>query len=277
MMPELIWMSDIHLNFLTDAEIDRFFARIAATPHDGILVGGDVAEGPTFSALLERLAGMTERPVYFVLGNHDSYRGSLAGARRDAARLDGAVANLHWLPAQSVVPLDDEMGLLGHGCWGDGRNGEVETSNAMLNDWIVIDELSELPRDLRLERLAELGDEGAAHLRRWLPEALERFAHVVVLTHVPPFATVNMRGAQPIDPEYLPFYTCGAAGAALEEAMRARPDRRMTVLSGHTHGAGRYEILPNLVAHTVGSRYGEPRFVRAPLSAGSDPGATRDM
>jgi hypothetical protein len=53
--------------------------------------------------------------------------------------------------------------------------------------------------------------------------------------------------------------------------MAEHPDRRLTVLSGHTHGGGRYEILPNLTAWTLGTRYGEPRWRPAPLAADAPP------
>ncbi|HTN89531.1 MAG TPA: hypothetical protein VL242_37900 [Sorangium sp.] len=37
-----------------------------------------------------------------------------------------------------------------------------------------------------------------------------------------------------------------------------RPERRIEVLCGHTHGAGVAEILPNLLVRTGGAEYGEP-------------------
>jgi predicted MPP superfamily phosphohydrolase len=258
-------MSDIHLNFLSETAAADFLAAVAASPHDGLLVGGDIAEGPTFAGALRELAAQTSRPVYFVLGNHDAYHGSLRATRVAAAGLHESVDNLHWLDASGVFALDDATGLLGHSSWGDGRYGDVRASRAMLNDWVVIAELAELADEMLVQRLQELGAEAAEHLRRWLPEALDRFRHVVVLTHVPPFAEVNMRGGRPIEPEYVPFYTCGAVGELLREAMAERTDRRMTVLSGHTHGGGRYEILPNLAAWTLGTQYGQPRVVEAPL------------
>jgi hypothetical protein len=243
----------------------EFLAQVAASPHDGLLVGGDIAEAPSFAAVLRELTLHTSQPIYFVLGNHDAYHGSLQATREAARELHESVENLHWLDAAGVFALDETTGLLGHSSWGDGRYGDARGSHALLNDWIVIEELAALGPDELLERLHELGDEAAQHLRTWLPEALDRFEHVVVLTHVPPFAEVNMRGGRPIESEYIPFYTCGAVGEVLREAMSGREDRRMTVLSGHTHGGGRYEIMPNLRAWTLGTRYGLPRVVDAPL------------
>jgi len=265
-MPKLLWMSDIHLNFLSEPEIVGFLASAADEAHDGILVGGDIAECHSYAAILRMLAEQTPQPIWFVLGNHDAYHGSLAGAREQAVRLDAEVENLHWLPGMGVVALDEDTVLVGHGSWGDGRNGDALRTGIILNDWIVIEELAGLPDGLLLERLAELGDEAADHFTRWLPQALADAHHVVVLTHVPPFANVNMRGDEPMRPEYLPFYTCRVVGEILRQAMEAHPDRRMTVLSGHTHGGGRYDVLPNLTAWTLPTSYGAPTCVRAPLA-----------
>jgi Icc protein len=51
-------------------------------------------------------------------------------------------------------------------------------------------------------------------------------------------------------------------GDVLAEAMAAHPDRNMTVLCGHTHGAGEAEMLPNLRVLTGGAVYGMPRIQR---------------
>jgi hypothetical protein len=110
----------------------------------------------------------------------------------------------------------------------------------------------------RLAKLHALGDEAAAHFRAVLPEALARFRHVVVVTHVPPFRESCWYRGRTSDDEWLPHFSCQAVGDALAEAMRDRPDQRMTVLCGHTHGAGEAQVLPNLRVLTGGAVYGEP-------------------
>ena len=42
--------------------------------------------------------------------------------------------------------------------------------------------------------------------------------------------------------------------------MRAHPERTMTVLCGHTHGAGYVRILENLEVRTGGAVYGVPEL-----------------
>jgi hypothetical protein len=91
-----------------------------------------------------------------------------------------------------------------------------------------------------------------------LPDALGRFRHVVVLTHVPPFREACWREGKISDDHWLPHFTCKAVGDALLEAMAAVPGQRMTVLCGHTHGGGEAQVLPNLRVLTGGATYGQP-------------------
>ena len=79
------WMTDIHLNFVAKNRVCDFADDVRRLGIDSVLVGGDIGEAPNFAAYLEELAGQIAKPCYFVLGNHDFYRGSIA-AVRDAAR-----------------------------------------------------------------------------------------------------------------------------------------------------------------------------------------------
>jgi 3',5'-cyclic-AMP phosphodiesterase len=201
-----------------------------------------------------------QRPVSAVLGNHDFYRGTIAGVRQKVRQLCCALPNLHYLPDAGVVPLTNTTCLIGHDGWGDGRLGDYDGSDVMLNDFGLIGEFGGFwePKPERLAKLHALGDEAADHFRRVLPDALARFHHVIVLTHVPPFREACWHAGKVSDDNWLPFFTCKAVGDVLAETMRAAPDRRMTVLCGHTHGSGEADILPNLRVLTGGAVYGNP-------------------
>src|SRR5437764_11589677 len=126
-------------------------------------------------------------PIYFVLGNHDFYRGSIAGVRAGVEALDARSPRLHWLPRTGVVGLTPETALVGHDGWADGRFGDYGRSEVLLNDYLLIEELAGLDERERLLHLNALGDKAAAHFRAVLPAALSRSRRVIVLTHVPPF------------------------------------------------------------------------------------------
>jgi len=77
----LAWATDIHLDHASEGARRRFCQSVKEQA-DALIVTGDIAESHTLGSALTALATLTERPVYFVLGNHDCYRGSIAGTRR---------------------------------------------------------------------------------------------------------------------------------------------------------------------------------------------------
>jgi Icc protein len=46
------------------------------------------------------------------------------------------------------------------------------------------------------------------------------------------------------------------------EIMSRHPDRKLTVLCGHTHGEGEWQMLDNLRVLTGGAEYGHPAVQR---------------
>jgi hypothetical protein len=180
---------------------------------------------------------------------------------RDACR---DVPNLRWMPDAGVVELTESTCLVGHDGWGDGRLGDYHGSDILLNDFGLIAEFDGFDEDPteRLAKLQALGDEAAAHFRAVLPDALSRFRNVIVLIHVPPFRESCWYEGSLSSDNWLPFFTCKAAGDALCDAMAEAPDRQMTVLCGHTHSSGESSILPNLRVLTGGAVYGHPGVQR---------------
>jgi 3',5'-cyclic AMP phosphodiesterase CpdA len=257
-MKRLVWVTDIHLNFVSVTEVEEFCHRIASERPDAVLVGGDIAEAPDVADYLRLLANRIERPVYFVLGNHDFYFGSIANVRSSAAELTRQSEWLRYLPSCGVVELTENSCLIGHDAWGDGLIGDYAGSRVMLNDYLLIEELTGLDQETRLRKLNALGAEAADYLGSLLPDALARYRNVLALLHVPPFREACWHEGRISDEDWLPHFTCKAVGDLLRDAMRARPDRQMRVLCGHTHGAGEARILPNLDVKTGGAEYGRP-------------------
>ncbi|HYU16074.1 MAG TPA: metallophosphoesterase [Candidatus Acidoferrum sp.] len=258
---KLAWATDVHLDLIPPREVERFADAVAAEQPDALALSGDIAEAPTLEAILEVLAARLDRPIYFVLGNHDFYRGDIASVRARAAGLAGRSAHLVWLPAAGVVPLSRSTALVGVDGWGDGRLGDFAGSRIDLADWVLIADLR-LARDARLARLRALGDESAAELRRLLGQALAGFEEVVVVTHVPPFREAAWHEGRPSDDQWLPWFSCAATGEVLLEAAASHPDRAILVLCGHTHGSGEHAPAPGLRVLTGGATYGAPELQR---------------
>lgn len=252
------WVTDIHLNCLDGPKVEAFCAALRVGDPDIVLVGGDIAEADTVEAYLRTLATSIQKPIYFVLGNHDFYQGSIQTVRSAMTSLCRAERRLAYLSQAGCVRLTAVTGLIGHDGWGDGRLGDYANSTVRLNDHLLIRDLRGLDRGELLLRLNRLGDEAAAHLKTVLPQALKVHERVILLTHVPPFVEACWHEGKTSDDNWAPFFTCKAVGDLLLDVMDKRRDRQLTVLCGHSHGAGRARLLPNLEVLTGRAEYGAP-------------------
>jgi hypothetical protein len=111
-MRRLAWLTDIHLNFVTPRHVDTLVCAVHTAGAEAVLLTGDVAEAPELVAHLESLDARLERPLYFVLGNHDFYRGSIAAVRATVAGLCARSSSLCWLSRAGMIEL-----TLGPACW----------------------------------------------------------------------------------------------------------------------------------------------------------------
>ena len=263
-MVRLAWVTDIHLNFLPPEQRCDFYKALLGESPDAVLVTGDIGESPTFDQLLIEMARAIERPVYFVLGNHDFYRGSIAEVRTRAACLGQQEPLLTYVTAARIVPLTEQTALVGHDSWADARLGDFDRSEVLLNDYLLIEELRKwdgafaLDRDALRAELHRLGDEAAEHFSQVLPLAFQDHRRVIALMHPPPFREVCLHGAAPADDDWLPHFCCEAVGRTMRNLLVARPVRHLTVLCGHTHSGGQMQVLDNLEVLAGGAEYGCP-------------------
>jgi len=258
----LAWMTDIHLNFLGTQQIETFLDAVLEEAPDALLLTGDIGEAPSVEDYLKRIADHVQRPVYFVLGNHDYYHGSIEGVRTRIRRLGRNHPHLFWLPDCGVMRLTEDTALVGHGGWSDGGYGDFMKSPIRLNDYQLISELARKQRYRRamLTMLRALGMEAANHLQDVLEEALPVYPHVMVALHSPPFMESCWHNGQAatVDNPYLPHFTCKACGDVLLAAAKKYPQRRITVLCGHTHGGSSVQIRPNLHVTSGDAVYEQP-------------------
>lgn len=254
----LAWLTDIHLNFVGWRGAVQLFQSIREASPDAVLLGGDIAEAPTVVHYLSKMAEVLDIPVYFVLGNHDFYRGSISGVRKAVSDLCARTKRLHWLNETGIVRLTECTALLGHDGWADGRNGDYARSEVQLNDYHLIYDFIGLGKDDRHALMRKLAEEAADHCQRMLPEVLHAAEETILLTHVPPFREACWHMGEISNDDYLPHFSNNVVGEALLDIMRKHLDRRLTVLCGHTHSSGTVELLPNMIVHTGAAAYGRP-------------------
>ena len=258
-MIRIAWATDIHLEFVDHRGRGVFIEQLRESEPDVVILAGDIGTAESVEDYLAEIdddAG--DCPILFVLGNHDFYGGSIRRVRDRVAAMARASRRLTYLSEAGVVELSGSTAVVGHDGWGDARYGNFAESRLRLNDFRLIRELSGLPWALLGDELRRLGDEAADHLRRVLLEAAERFEHVIIVTHVPPFRESCLNDGRTSDDDGLPFFACKVVGDVILAAANSHPDRRFTVLCGHTHSAVEVRVAPNVLTLAGGAEYGDP-------------------
>ena len=263
----LAWATDIHLNFLTVTDRRRFLESVSEQV-DAMVISGDMAESNSLGETLRQIDAWMDRPVYFVLGNHDCYRGSVADTRASVSEIVDGFKNMAYLSEAGVVELTSNTCLVGHDGWADARLGDYDTSEVILNDFLLIDELRcwknphTLDKTALRQALQALGDEAAGYLKGVLALAAQQYPNVIVATHVPPFREAAWHQGRPSGDDYLPYFSCKAVGDVLLAVAKSHPACQLLVLCGHTHGGGKVQVLDNLRVVTGPAEYGKPEVQR---------------
>ena len=254
----LAWSSDLHLKFASLKAWENWLKQIQDSGSDGLILTGDISESTDLLFQLDRIRFAVDLPIYFVLGNHDYYDGSVRGVRsivRQHCRND---RSLTYLSGSAGIPLDSSWTLIGHDGWGDAALGDFDRSPVRLIDFTKIKDFHGLTKGVLYERLRELGRDAAETLRAELLSALKQERNLLIATHVPPFAESCWYEGRNSDPDWLPFFSCGAMGEMLLSAAKEYPKRSFIVLCGHTHHSGIAHICENLTVLTASAEYGSP-------------------
>ena len=259
---KLAWLTDIHLNFLKVESRQTYYESILATGCDALIISGDIAEAPSLIDILNEMVGQIKKPIYFIVGNHDYYRGSINDVRKELAELSTANANLFWLSSSGLQQLPNKTILLGQDGWADGRLGDYQNSPVSLNDSRMIDDLFQekmLGRQQLLRKMQALADMDASALKNDLTQAIRHQPQkIIVLTHVPPFKEVSQHMGQVSDDNYLPYFSSKAIGDVLMSVAIENPSIDFLVLCGHTHSDAESQLLTNLVVKAGKAEYYKP-------------------
>lgn len=259
LMPSrIVWITDPHLNHVPVQAWDRLIALVTENRPDAIVITGDISEGDDVVFQLNRIAEAVARPIFFVLGNHDFYRSSIAKTRRDA--VDAARANmlLHYLTDCGPIELGDGVYLVGDDGWGDATAGDYDNSPVRLNDFARIEDFYLHNPDQWKASLIQEGAASAARLDAKLSSLPDTAHQVIVATHVPPFCESCWYEGKTTDDNWAPFFVCGQVGEVLKRSSKSNPNRQYTVLCGHTHHDGIANIADNLIVYTGAAKYGHP-------------------
>lgn len=281
-LKSLLWISDPHLNFLryrqtghdNDTLLKKVLTPLVSGPKGvGVLLTGDISESNHLvHDLLRVVKHVTpEVPIFYILGNHDFYRGSLEGTRKMLVENLGLVQNLHYLTVKDPLDLGNGVVLTGHDGLYDCRAGFAEESNLLMSDFQLIGELRRYyagPQHMSLIGFVrQKSKEFALEAKESLLKAVAMNPQKVLFaTHYPPFTGACWHRGAISDGNWLPWFTSLSMGEVLAEVAFENPGIQFEVYCGHTHSPGVYKHLPNLVVYTASAEYGEIHAKRVEIA-----------
>lgn len=255
---KLIWLTDLHLDAAERPKAERFFNDLLKLAPDAILIGGDISNGVNSLLTIRKLFKKFRKPIYYVLGNHDYYYGSISEIRDLSGRSAEESEGVHYLTKSGVCSLTANTALIGHDGWSDAKAGDFLNSSIMLHDYLLIAELKDLTAKERKEVLGRLGEEAAEHISKHLRQALQTHRRVIVLTHTPPFRESCLYDGNVCDANWAPHFVCQSMGEVLLEEAARYPDKHILVLCGHSHHKADRRPASNLRVLTGHSELGTP-------------------
>lgn len=262
---QLIWLTDIHLNFLNKEKRMDFYSKIIETEGDSIVISGDIAEAPSVCEILTEMLKVTNKPIYFILGNHDYYHSSVEVVRQSMMNLMKDKPMLRWLPGLSAQNLGNKVILIGSDGWADGRHGDYVNSKVAVIDSKIISDLfisGFAGKYSLLDKMQELADADAKKLKDDIISSIIKYQpkKVIILTHIPPFKEACIHRGNITNDEFLPFFASKATGDVLEEIAKDNPNIEFLVLCGHTHSKAHYQPFDNLTIRAGTAEYHIPEI-----------------
>ncbi len=80
------WATDIHLDFLSKEKRYKFYQELNSHEGEIVLLTGDIGNAKDNKIIFKELFETVEKPIYFVLGNHDYWNGTLKSAFANAKK-----------------------------------------------------------------------------------------------------------------------------------------------------------------------------------------------
>lgn len=257
---KIIWATDVHLDHASEDTGNRWLTQVRDQGADAVLLTGDISNCKRLKHHLKLIDASIGMPVYFVLGNHDAYGGSISQMRDIARAAARRNPHLVWLSEAGTVKLTERTALVGHDGWADARSGDYERSRVMMADFRLIKNFLGLNKDDRRDLMMSLADEASTHLRNILPG--DAYEQVIVMTHVAPFPEAATYGGKISDSDFQPFFCNLGLGKVLLNHAERHPNQKMLVLCGHSHGHACVNVLPNLEVLSGQAEYRFPEITK---------------
>ncbi len=238
------WTSDIHLDSVDENGFNLFIDSLDS--NYPLFISGDISNSRRIVADIQRISSKTE--THFVMGNHDFYHSSINEMRRVFRETQS------YLPNNPVV--FDNIAMIGVDGWADGNSGDFYAFPDAVNDYKLINDFSGKSFTARKHLMENLAYESVFYLDKLLREY--EATTVIVFTHVPPYAAAHYYNNQVSNSAITAHFINTAMGDYLTQYALDNPEKSLTVMCGHTHGASVINMTKNLKIIVNGARYQAP-------------------
>jgi predicted phosphohydrolase len=261
-MARYAWATDTHLDFLNNnpQAFLNFAESLKQGDPTGIFLTGDISTAKNLVLHLSQIEKVVQRPIYFVLGNHDYYGSGVEAMRKSMKELSNMSQFLRYMPTMPYYGLSPATAVVGHDGWYDACYGDWQNSNFSMTDWNAIHDFKEVNGNkATIVSLArKLAHEGVTHVQNGIKQAVRYHRNIIILTHYPPFKESHIYQGKVGDDGAQPWFTSKLMGDMLLDASRVFPNNTFTVLAGHTHGRFSAKIRDNLQVNVGAAEYNAP-------------------
>lgn len=263
---KISFCTDIHLDFNKNkggSKINQLIEDINKLDSDFVVCAGDISNGKDLYRHLYDLDKNINKDFYYVLGNHDFWGSSFSEVRSAIKNLSTfkRVKYLTDLTAPLFFSGKESFALIGDDGWYDMLNGYYLDSpfwRSGFIDFYNIGDFKNIPMQLIPNFCADIVKSSALKLEAKIRAAFEKVSNVVVLMHVPPFRGASWHNGKVCDDYGAPFFSNRLIGDMLLRIGSEYPDKKITVLSGHTHSLCVYQPLQNITVRVAAADYGNP-------------------
>lgn len=265
---KVVWTTDTHFDHLKPEQVEQACHEMCALKPEAIFITGDVSEARLLVLHLTIVDKSVDVPVYFVLGNHDFYHGSIGEVREQVRQVCFNSKHLRYLTLETQ-PVEIKPGtfLMGHDGWYDFRHGLGIPQKFIMSDWIYTDDFAMTVQRFGgqyfvdgpkiIEICQNLAQQAVSHIDRIAPQIPDA-KQLVFLTHVPPFLKASRHEGKQSEPAAASVFSCKIIGEKLIEI--ANRFNNIHVFAGHTHSKADIKIGHNITCQVQKANYGEIRY-----------------
>lgn len=240
-MIKVLRLTDLHLNFLSQEELDWFFHDFSKIKVDIVFLTGDIADGNSIKKVLQRFSEFTKTEIYYVLGNHDFHWSSFSKVYSEIKDLS---PKLHLLDVSEPIYLDD-LAIIGASGWFDAGWRKPLLPIVFIADWFAIEDFVKIySYSAFLKEIDSLTQVYITSVQRKLKEVLTKVDRVCMLTHFPP--TKIRRKSIFAKWWWDPYDSSKQMYEMIKKEMKKNPKKSLQVFAGHIHQNYQEQILPNV-------------------------------